>query len=111
MEIYEKWSKISYRKLPEANIQAELYCRLKQENIDCFLEYKVNRCRVDCAIFKDYELFMVVEVKSYKELQLPNLDTKQLEKYRNNLGVPVIVFGRMEHLEHVINIIKNKYYG
>lgn len=104
--IYSKWAKISSRKLPEANIQAEIYNEIKKIGLFPVLEFKIHGCRIDCAVFKEfkeYELIAIIEVKSYKYFQEPNINTKQIKKYRERFDVPLIVIGRIEGIPSLIN--------
>jgi hypothetical protein len=94
---------IKPRKLPEANIQAELYHRCKTAGISVLLEYSVKRqdgkkCRFDAVLLKGTEIVGIIEVKSYKNpARQPNANTKQMAKYRE-FGVPVYLVTHMNHL-------------
>jgi hypothetical protein len=91
-------------KISEFEIQAQLFMMLRNSGVNVKGEYKYKNCRFDLAIFKNDKLFSIVEVKSYVEYQKPNLDTKQLAKYRSKCK-NVYVIGREEDLISVYNII------
>lgn len=108
--------KIVLGRLPEANIQAELYHQCKLHNIRCLLEYKIPKqggrkgCRLDAVIYdKDRKILLIIETKSYvRKNQEPKLNTVQLNRYRE-LGVPVMVIGRIEQIQEKVAHILSKY--
>lgn len=104
------------KRIPEANIQAELYRKLKEAWLFVILEHKIRWCRLDVAIFRQlywsYILVLAIEVKSYKTHKRFNYNTKQIDRYRDTIGIEVLWCGRMEDVDSVvskvIDIMKNK---
>jgi hypothetical protein len=98
-------------RLPEANIQAEVYRRLKELNIECVLEYKFvkEKIRADVIVIKDNKIICACEIKSKLYLNRPvNTTTKQFKKYFS-LGIPIFYTGRLEKVDELINRIVNLY--
>lgn len=104
------------KRIPEANIQAELYRKLQEAWLFVILEYKIKWCRLDVAIFQQlywsYSLVLAIEVKSYKTHKQFNYDTKQINKYRDTLWLEILWCWRMEDVDwvvrKVIDIAKGK---
>ena len=99
------------RRLIEANLQAELYSRLKELNIPSYLEYPFrdfvcnrNR-RADLAIYKNDKIVCLIEVKSRRYPCRPNWNGKQLKAYRST-GVFVIVCDNFNIQDSVSKIKK-----
>jgi nicotinate-nucleotide pyrophosphorylase len=105
--------KIKYKRLPEANIQAEIYHVCKKNGIGCLLEYKIDNCRFDVVLFDTgtQEIYAIIEVKSFKyhtnKAWSGNEDTKQMRKYKT-YGLPVYIIGRMEHVSKTVKMIVDK---
>ena len=101
------------KKLREANIQAELYHRLKELGIPSYLEYSFKdfannrRRRADLVVYKNNKIVCLVEAKSRIRSFQPNWNTKQLKAYRAT-GVFVIVCDNF-NLEESVNKIKELY--
>ena len=81
------------RRLPEANIQAELYRQLRNRDIKCCLEYRIyvksmdSFIRADVIIIKDSIIICIIECKSRREGSKPNKNGRQYRSYAS-LGVP-----------------------
>lgn len=107
------------RKAAEANIQAELYHRLKLIGIKSYLEYQHkepgNRgCRFDLVIlkqFEDYpEIIAIVEVKNRAHPERGiNTNSRQYKKY-SAIGLPLIYCLSMDQIEQTIEEIKSVYF-
>ena len=82
-------------RISEANIQAEIYHRLKVCGIPCYLEYKVDKCRFDIVILKEHEevteIIAIVEVKSKlgDNINKINYNGRQFKKY-SSYGLPLL---------------------
>ena len=88
-------------KITEANIQAEFYYFCKLNNINCYLEFKLEKCRFDAVIFdENYKIRYIIEFKSYKTEKKGITNTKQLNKYRK-FNCEVILITRLEQIDDV----------
>lgn len=98
------------KRLPEANLQAELYKRLKDIGIGSCLEYhfKDFRLRADLIVIKQNEIICACEVKSYRTDREPHLDTKQYQKYLK-LNIPIFYLVNLKNLDTIIYKITNLY--
>lgn len=101
---------IQPKRLPEANVTAELYVRLKQEDISCLLEYKVKGCRFDVIIIQGDDIVCIVEVKSRSKRVIKRrlekgYKYKQVERYETH-GVPVLLVYDLDSIESVVSDIK-----
>ena len=95
------------KRLPEANIQAEIYHQCRLLGINCILEYKVPRSRFDICIIKDDKIVLIIETKSHKinhQTLVPPIN-KQMKKYQW-WKVPILYCGHMEQVQEVIDKIK-----
>ena len=93
-------------RIAEANIQAEIYHRLKLAHIDCYLEYKVKKIgRLDIIILLNDEIVCIIEVKSYKIQKDFNYDSKQIARYRQ-LNIPILGCGNLKDIDTLIVKIK-----
>jgi len=98
-------------RLPEANIQAELWQALGDRGIHCLLEYTLRGVgRFDIALLDLAEEYIVgvVEVKSYKMDRPAKRNTKQIAKY-SRLGVEVFMCGHRNQIPAVADKIANYY--
>ena len=82
------------KKIPEANIQAEIYKRLRDRDVQCCLEYKhriseSSFIRVDVAVIYKDELLLFIECKSRKEGSKPYREGRQYINYLSS-GVEFI---------------------
>lgn len=98
------------KRLPEANIQAAIYKRLVDENIECYLEYRIKefKLRADLIVVKNSKIICACEIKSYKTLKNTNTNTKQFKKYFK-LGIPIFYCSRLEQVNLVTDKILNLY--
>lgn len=85
---------IAPKRMPEANVQAELYRQLRNKGIRCCLEYKMKtpkgeNVRVDCVIMdaNDFIILLVETKSSKRENKRVNTGTRQYERYED-LGLP-----------------------
>ena len=92
-------------RIPEANIQAELYHKLKLEGIESILEYKSDGCKLDLIVVKGRDIKCIIEVKSYTKNRLPNYHTKQIEKYKK-FNLPIKICGSMSDIPNTLKFIK-----
>lgn len=99
------------KRISEANIQAEFYRKCLENKLNCYLEYKYDKCRFDAVLYHKYnkDIYAIVEIKSYIKKQSPNLNTKQLEKY-SQYNIPIYVIGRIEDIDSTIEkiLIENR---
>lgn len=92
---------------PEANIQAELYHRLKLLGIKMVLEHKVDNCKFDGIIIDENEenILALIECKNYVTGDSERWSkTKQSKKYREFM-VPIILVTKEEEIHKAIEII------
>ncbi len=82
------------KRLPEANVQAELYRLLRNNKFRCCLEYKtktfqVEVIRIDCVVIDEFDnVILAIETKSsMRKEKRVNTGTKQFERYEK-LGIP-----------------------
>ena len=98
------------RRLPEANIQAEAYRQLRNNNIKCCLEYRIyipdfnSYIRADIAIIKDDEVILLIECKSRKRNKSPNKDGRQYKKYKS-LGIPILYCMDFKEAQNILDDI------
>ena len=85
---------IKPKRMPEANIQAELYRRLRSYNIPCCLEYRIKLpngtgyCRADIVVIDgDSNIACIIEVKSRIKKKKPYEAGRQYQNYES-LGIP-----------------------
>jgi hypothetical protein len=98
------------KRIPEANIQAEIYKRLKELGIESILEYKFKefKLRADLIIIKNDEIICACEIKSWSKPREINSQGKQFQKYLK-LGIPVFYCGRFEKIDYLIKEIIELY--
>ena len=94
------------KKRSEAEIQALLWYFLRKKKIDARLQVVANRKKLDIVIFKDSRAVCIVECKSWsknyslvRRYRLNN--SKQVNRYREMFGLPVIVCGRIQDITKV----------
>lgn len=101
---------IKPRRLPEANIQAEVYRQLRNQGIKCCLEYRIYiesmncHIRADVVIIQDGDIIAIIECKSRKEDGEPNKSGRQYKKYKE-LGIPFIYCMTFKQVPKIINKI------
>ena len=91
-------------KLPEANIQAELYLRLRNAGFECQLEYFHAGWRIDCAVLDPRNprlILCLIEVKNHR---LTKADKSQIAGYKS-IGVPVLVVEGLGDIDTVVDRI------
>ena len=99
---------IKPKKLPEANIQAELYRQLRNNNIKCCLEYRIRipefkrNIRADIVVIKDSRIIVIIEVKSRYGDDEINKDSRQWKCYET-LNVPIIYCMNFRQVPITIN--------
>lgn len=91
----------------EANIQAELYHRLKILNINSYLEYTVDDCRFDIVVLdnKRENILLIIECKK-EEIKQTNSKTDQLIKYRR-YNIPIMVVSCDKEIDKATEIIQS----
>ena len=99
------------RKINSANIQAEFYKQCIDNNLPVHLEYRHDRSRFDAIVYSatTNDIKFIIEIKSYKEVQKANVNTKQIAKY-SQYGIPIIVLGRMSRVADAVKYIKEGMY-
>ncbi len=70
-------------RIPEANIQAEIYGKLKQLNIESMLEYRIKdfKLRADIVVIKNNKIICACEVKSHIDKGWFKSEGNQFKKY------------------------------
>ena len=105
-------------RVSEANVQAELYRRLKMQNIECELEYKIRRpgergARLDCVIIQGNMIPLIIEVKNHIDPEKTRREWHQKKQYTrySRYGVPVLICAAMCHIDaivdHVIKVLNS----
>ena len=107
------------KKLPEANIQAELYHYLRNEGIRCCLEYHMhcestgNNLRADIVTVIDDEIGCIVECKSRTFNFGIETTGKQYQQYKS-FDIPLFYCMKFTHvkktLESIIKLHKTGVY-
>ena len=95
----------------EANIQAEIYHRLKLLNIESCLEYQFKlvynnkeiSVYADIVVIKNNNIICICEVKNYNK-DIPNTNGRQYKKYEM-LNIPFVYCMNETHIDNVISII------
>jgi len=105
---------IAPKRIPEANVQAEIYRKLINRGIYCVLEYRMkvpeygNHLRADVAVIVDGYVSCLVECKSRVNGKV-NVNGRQYKKYES-VGLPTIYcmcFDDVDEcLSEIIRIIK-----
>ena len=93
------------KRLAEANVTAEFYHQCRLRNIECYLEYVINRCVFDAVIVKNGNIVCCVEVKNYVRSQFLNTDTWQIFKYLK-VGLPLFWVVNMSQVPIVLDEIE-----
>lgn len=93
------------RRIPEANIQAEIYRRLKELGVQSILEYRFKslHLRADLIIIKENKIICACEVKS-RVSKRPMTYGKQFQKYLK-LGVPIFYCLNLNEIDKTIQRI------
>ena len=100
------------RRMPEANIQAEIYRGLRNRGVKCCLEYKhrLNNnkfIRADIAVIKDDQIILFIECKSRKEGAEPFKEGRQYNNYSNS-GVDFIYCMNWLEIQNTIKEVLNR---
>ncbi len=100
---------VEARKVPQANIQAELFYCLRERNIFCVLDYRADKgVKFDVAVIHGDDVVCIVEVKSRVRERVSHKLAKveRCERY----GIPVLlcvnfnnVKDTIEEIERIIN--------
>lgn len=97
------------KRMPEANIQAEIYRYCRNNNISICLEYKKDNCRFDAVIIKNEKIIAIVETKSRKNIDHDRVKrTLQYRKYKK-YNVPIILCLHWSEIEKTCQTIANMY--
>ena len=104
--------KVKYR-VSDANIQAEVYHRLRNICIPCYLEYKYENSRFDMVILDKTmkNIIAIVEFKFYRYVSSLKRDyriTKQYKKY-SKYNLPLLYCRHKTEINRVINDIVRIY--
>jgi len=99
------------KKIPEANIQAEIYKNLRDLKIKCCLEYRFKtplgyHMRADVAVIKDGFVICFIECKSRKDNRNIYKDGRQYKGYMST-GVETIYCMAWDEIKETIRKIKN----
>lgn len=106
------------KRTTEAEVQSELWFRLKNLGLDARLEVKGKiggrRCIFDIVIFKNETPQSIIECKSWsrryskERIYQKYNNTRQLRKY-NKFGLPVFLCGRPDNIEEIIDAVFQSY--
>ena len=106
---------IKPNRIPEANVQAEIYRKLRNRDIRCCLEYRMevpeygNYLRADIAVLVGDYIACLIECKSRVNGKV-NKNGRQYKKYLS-LGLPTIycmsIYDVNETVSRILDIIKN----
>jgi hypothetical protein len=102
--------KLEYKRISEANIQAEFYRQCMDHGLHCYLEFPQGNCRFDAVVYTkpDKDIHFIIEIKSYKsKTHEAHLYTEQTNKYRQ-FGIPVLVIVRRSEILKTVRFIKKK---
>lgn len=99
---------INNKRISEANIQAEVYHRLKLLEIYCELEYVIDDCRFDIIITDKLKekILLIIECKNYEHTISINMVGNQIKKY-SRFGIPIMAIVNETKIEPAIEIIKD----
>ncbi len=96
------------KKINESEIQANLWLKLIDANIDARLQVKAEKSRLDIVIFKNQTAKGIIECKSWTKRYLRNQkyqlykNSKQYRKYQDTFHIPVFVCGCKASIEPAI---------
>ncbi len=106
------------KKHSEAEIQALLWYFLRKRKIDAKLQVTAfnprtgkKSCKLDLVVFVDHEPRCIVECKSWSNgysrtaIYRTN-NTKQIQKYKDFYGLPVLVCARISFVTTTIALIE-----
>ncbi len=74
----------------ECDVQYALYSCLREEGVECELEYRHEDCIFDIAVTKGKQIVLIIETK--KASGQPDYLSEQLIKYQR-FSVPVVIVG------------------
>lgn len=100
------------KRISEAEIQAELWYRLKGAGVDARLEVKADHSRLDIVVFVDRAATGIIECKSWSKSYLRNQryqeykNSKQYRKYQDVFYVPVFVCGCLKSIEPAVTFAR-----
>lgn len=99
------------KRLPEANIQAELYRLLRNSNIKCCLEYRMlcketdSFLRADIVTIKNNRITSIIECKSRDNNFNVNTSGKQYYQY-STFGIPIFYCMNFKHVTRTVNLVE-----
>ena len=104
MEVY----KIPYpQRMTEFEIQSLLFGILKKEGFKVRGEVKAYKSRLDVVVYDDnYKARVIIEVKARKRIRAKVRKYKQVIKYEELFGLPVIVCLNQQKVTETINQVK-----
>jgi|SRR5581483_1088575 len=94
------------KRLPEVNIQAEIYHQCKLLNIHCILELRLKTYRPDIIIFKNDQIIGIIEVKNHVRDYSNRPESKQAIKYKS-LGYPFYLCKNLNDIPQTMKIIQD----
>lgn len=95
---------VNPKRLPEANVQAELYSRLRNAGVNIMLEYRCaissmnSNIRMDIAVIQGKRIICAIECKSRAKNKHVNIQSRQHHKYLS-IGIPFIYCLSMGEVE------------
>lgn len=109
---------LSKKRLPEANIQAEVYHVCRMNKINCLLDYKVpiessttktgrvRNASLDVVLYdKDFNIVCIIEVKSYaSKYKKFDINSKKIFRYKE-LDIPIYGICRMSDVRSTLGDI------
>ena len=100
-------------KIPEANVQAEIYRLLRNKNIKVCLEYRMEcesqgrHIRADIAVIHEGNIICLIECKSRKGSKGVNKQTRQYKAYKS-IGVDFIYCLNWHEIKDAVNYVVDK---
>jgi hypothetical protein len=106
-KVSQNWGggiKIENDRINSANVQAELYRRLRARDINCRLEYTYQNCRFDLVVIVDGYIVALTECKNTKTKLFPNKNGRQYKKY-SLFGLPLLYCLNMDEIDDTVKLI------
>ena len=103
-----KYHSIPYpKRKSEFEIQAQLYYELKKNRINVRGEVKAHKSRLDLVVYdKDDKPQCIIEVKARARLRKQPRKYKQIIKYEELFGLPIIICLNKTQVSDTINEVR-----
>ena len=95
------------KKLPSANIKAEIYRLLRDNNIQCCLDYRLateygELATLSIVVIQDDEIVCAIIVRSMNSNDGLNTNTNRFRKY-DSFGIDLFECTRMDQVPSVVD--------